>query len=486
MNIAFFQFSSNSMHFAASLEILMDEVSKGSNIFYSIWGGKTKYFERRASGFSTLAPFKLVKPFKLIKAANAAVNTDSKFEFDKQWVSDRFQEFESQISKINSLDDLQKIKYGNLNPSSALANEVVTMTKFRNADLSRVRIQIRMLLKSYLEVYSATSLFLMKNRIDKVHLYNGRFIHERAVWDCVEAHGLEISLFEVMRDRFLQRREGFHDRIINQKIMKSHWLESEKTLEERIEIGSRYFSELRSNSNPFLKTKTSPLKIEKPYFVYFTNSDDEAVGFWKVWGEKLGSQIHCVTELQKYFEAQNDQVLIIRIHPNLLNKSNKAIEAWSNLTPTSNSIIIGPGDEVSSYELLDGARGSISFGSTLSLESAFAGVPALVLADCAYDELEAVDKFSTWPQVFSWIESVRELPQTEIDRRKVNSCIRGYYLATYGFSFDYTNLLHREWGSWDAVSFLGKPIARNRIFDLLMLIKLKVKQHKYLMEMENA
>lgn len=485
MNIAFFQFSSNTMHFAASLEILMAEDSN-NRIFYSIWGGKTKYLERRASGFNTLAPFKLVKPFKLIKAANAAVITDSKFEFDEKWVSDRLQEFENQISKIDSLDDLQGLKYGDLNPSSALANEVVSMTKFRDADLSRVRIQIGMLLRSYLEVYSATSIFLMKNQIDKVHLYNGRFIHERAVWDCVKAQGLEISLFEVMRDRFLQRKEGFHDRIINQRIMKSHWLESEKTLEEKIEIGSRYFSELRGKSNPFLRTKTSPLKIEKPYFVYFTNSDDEAIGFWEVWAEKLGSQIQCVTQLQKYFENQNDQILVIRIHPNLLNKSKKAIEVWSQLKATSNSLVIGPGDEISSYELLDGAKGSISFGSTLSLESAFAGVPGLVLADCAYDELEAVDKFSSWKEVYIWIENVSELSQTEINRRKINSCIRGYYLATYGFSFNYTKLLHREWGSWDAVSFLGNRIARNRVFELLMLIKLRVKQHKYLIEMESA
>lgn len=474
------------MHFAASLEILKKESLSADKSYYSIWGGKTTYLERRAIGFKTLMGFKLVRPFELVELSNPETISSSCFEFDEKWVSEKLEEFEPQISKIKNLDDLQRIKIGQLNPSAALANEVVSLTKFRNADLSKVIDQIQLLLKSYLEVYNATSIFIQKNKIQKVHLYNGRFIHERAVWDCVKANKLEICLFEVMRDRFLQRPEGFHDRITNQKIMRFHWEASKSTALEKIEIGSKYFAELRGNSNPFLKTKTSSLKIDKPYFVYFTNSDDEAIGFWEVWQEGLGSQIQCVEKLQDYFDSQDKLLLVIRMHPNLLNKSKSAISAWEQIIPKANSLVIGPGEGISSYELLDNAQGSISFGSTLSLESAFAEVPSLVLADCGYDELGAVDKVTTWLEVYSWINSTKNIPKSEINRKKINSCIRGYYLATFGFNFKHTELVHREWGSWDAINFLNKKINRGTILNYIVLIMLRLGQFRFMKLMERV
>lgn len=486
MNIAFFQFSSNSMHFAASLEILSHESSAPNKNFYSIWGGKTKYLERRALGFKALTPFRLSKPFKLIQKIDSKINLNPKFEYDKKWVNARLKEFESRISGLRKLEDLQKMKLGELNPSAALVNEVVSLTKFRDADLSKVKNQIRKLLRSYLEVYSATSMFIEKHEIEKVHLYNGRFIHERAVWDCIKANNLEISLFEVMRNRYLQRSNGFHDRTENQRIIRSHWEQSGQSLEEKIKIGSEYFVELRGNSNPFIKIKTVQLKLDKPYFVFFTNSDDEAVGFWEVWEEKLGNQIECVTKLQDYFESQNEYALVIRIHPNLLNKSQNAIKAWEHIVSRKNSIVIGPGDAISSYEILDNSQGSISFGTTLSIEAAYARIPSLVLADCAYDELGAVDKLSDWNQVYNWIENVKTFSNSQLELRRINSCLRGYYLSTYGLNFQNTVLSHREWGSWDAISFLDLNFNRYFLSDIVFLLEFKIRNFLFLKKMEGA
>lgn len=474
------------MHFAASLEILKNESSDGDNCFYSIWGGKTSYIERRALDFKSLLGMKSKSTGELILKANPKTVCTTELEFDGRWVDEKLMAFEPQIEKISTLEDLRKLEIADLNPSSALANEIVSLTKFRNADLSKVRIQIRKLLRSYLEVYNATYLFVEKNKIDKVHLYNGRFIHERAVWDCISAQKLEIVLFEVLRDRFLQRSAGFHDRIANQNVMISHWNNSKHNTEKKIEIGSKYFSELRSKSNPFSKKNSLPLTISKPYFVYFSNSDDEAVGFWNIWNEGLGEQVKCVEKLQEYFELQTDLLLVVRIHPNLLNKSTNAISYWKKITSKSNSLVIGPDEEVSSYELLDNSLGSISFGSTLSLESAFARIPSIVLADCAYDELGAIDKVSTWQDVYNWLETANKISNLELDRRRINSCIRGYYLETYGERFKNTRLLHLNWGSWLAIDFMGLKIGRKKKIHLFILLIYRIKQYRFTRSLERA
>jgi hypothetical protein len=289
-----------------------------------------------------------------------------------------------------------------------------------------------------------------------------------------------------MRNRYLQRSNGFHDRIENQRIIRSHWEQSSNSLDEKIAIGSKYFAELRGNSNPFIKIETVELKLKKPYFVFFTNSDDEAVGFWEVWQEKLGKQIDCVTKLQDYFESQNEFALVIRIHPNLLNKSKNAIRAWDHIVSRKNSIVIGPGEAISSYEILDNSQGSISFGTTLSIEAAYARIPSLVLADCAYDELGAVDKVSDWNEVYNWVRNVSTISDSQLELRRTNSCMRGYYLATYGLKFNNSRLSHREWGSWDVISVLDLKFNRNFLSNIVLLLDFKIRNFVFEKKMERA
>jgi len=136
--------------------------------------------------------------------------------------------------------------------------------------------------------------------------------------------------------------------------------------------------------------------------------------------------------------------------------------------------------------LLDNSIGSISFGSTLSLESAFARIPSLVLADCAYDELGVVDKVSNWKDVYNWLESVKNFTNPELDRRRINSCVRGYYLETYGYHFENTGLLHLGWGSWLAVDFMGLKIGRNKTIQLIVLLIYRIRSFGFIRNLERA
>jgi hypothetical protein len=464
MNIAIIQFASASIHFAASLEILKKESISNVSAFYCVWGAQTKLAGRMSANFETLSGAVPNKIQKLLLTANPNVIINNKMMFDEIWVAHHMAGLLKELEALDSLPDLRRLEFEGVNPGSAIASELATITKNAETKLQKHESLIRILIRSYLEVYSATMIFYSKCHIDGVHLYNGRFLHERAVWDASKRLNVKVLLFETTRNRYFQRKEGFHNRLNNQKVMLDHWYSAEETLEEKIKIGSRYFSELRSSSNPFSSSTHSRVEVEKPYFVYFSSSDDELVGFWDQREEKLGNQLQCVRTLQNYFDRQSNFNLIIRVHPNLKNKSQEVIEKWESLESSHMTRVFKAQDTISSYALLDGSIGSISFGSTMCIEAAFSNKPSLVLSDCGYDEIGAVDKGNTWQEVANWIESGHLLSEVELQQRKIHSCIRGYFLATAGLKFQHTLLEEKGWGAWEATQFMSIKISETILF----------------------
>ena len=477
MTTAIFQFASGSIHFATSLEILKENSLAGDEMFYCLWGSSTKYPGRMSTGFENFSrnPPKLIK--KLVKHAAANVVFTSEILFDHNWVLKMTQKLTNAIGDATNVSLLKDIDVAGIKPGAALANEITTLTKNRDIDLSKNSLLVQNLIESYLQIYSAVTNYIIKNNIDSIFLFNGRFLHERAVWDAARDQGVQVMLFETTRNHYFLRKEGFHSRTNNQNVMLEHWENSDLNFEKRLEIGSKYFSELRSKLRPFVTETKQGFKINKPYFVYFSSSDDEAVGFWDEWNEPLGEQLECVKKLQKIFDDQNEFELVMRLHPNLKNKSDSQKSGWSAIKDSESTKIIGPEQKISSYELLDNSVGSITFGSTIGLESAFALKPSLVLADCGYDLLAVVDKATTWLDVSNWIFRNHKINNEELINRRNNACIRGFFIATGGITFKYTTLVDMGLGAWNATSFDGMKMTSNSIIDrcrkLISRIKFK-------------
>jgi len=475
MKTAIFQFASGSIHFATSLEILRENSLAGDEMYYCLWGSRTKYPGRMSIGFENLSgkPPKVIK--KLIKHAAPNVNFSSDIVFDHIWVTTITKELTNKISNVSNISLLKDIDIMGVKPGAALANEITTLTKNRDLDLSKNLSLVQILVESYLQIYNASSNYIINNNIDRIFLFNGRFLHERAIWDAARAQGVQVTLFETTRNRFFLREEGFHSRTNNQKVMLEHWNNSDLNLEKRLEIGSKYYAELRSRLRPFFIETKQNLKLNIPYFVYFSSSDDEAVGFWDEWNEPLGGQLECVKKLQKFFDEQNEYDLVIRLHPNLINKSNSQKSGWLTIKDSKSTRIIGPEEQISSYELLDNSVGSITFGSTIGLESAFALKPSLVMADCGYDMLGVVDKANTWEDVLNWISKNHKINNEELRNRRNNACIRGFFIATGGIAFNYTNLIDMGLGSWKAISFDGVRMNSNSIIDIYRKVISRIK-----------
>lgn len=464
INVAIYQFATSSIHLAASLEILYKENLSGNNTSYCLWGQKTYFPTRMAVSGESIFGIPPRRYKKLIRKASPNVNFESNFVFDREWVESMLNIFTNQLKLIKNISDLSSLKYKDINPGAALANEITSISKSSELNLHTHKKIMIIILRSYLEIFSAVTMHIKSNNIKRVHVYNGRFLHERAAWDAGKILKCEVIIFETTRNRYQQRIEGFHDRENNQVVMKQIWKDSNFTESEKVAIASKWFDEMRSDLNPFKIRNAKYYQNPKKFFVYYSNSDDEIVGFWEKWNEPLGSQYDCVLRLIEIFSKQEKYELVIRLHPNLINKPISSITKWQFIPTRNNSHVILPGEEISSYDLLEKSIGSITFGSTIGIESAYYSKPVLVLADTKFDELGIADKPKSWDEVEDWLRTAENLSPATLYDRKINSCIFGFYLDQCGNIFPNTLLEETgKQGAWNAVSFLKFGIHENRI-----------------------
>ncbi len=466
--IACFQFTSNRIQMIASLEILRANRNKFNKLNYFYLGNSVLYPSKMAQhSFNFFGPSKpkYLKP--LIKDLDfGEFELGTRLIYNKEEFTRSVRELSSQLSRLTSISELSELKYNEIAPGAALANVLAFEYQSQDLNLQGKEKVVNLLLKSYLQVYFHTKLFLQENLCGLVLLYNGRFLHERAVWDACVNMNVDVSIYETTRDRYhIRNNVGFHNRVLNQELMIAHWNKSLLPLHEKVRLGSLYFDILESGRNSHFTSGDSFVPPSGDYFVFFTNSDDEAVGFWDSWSNNGLSQVEVVKFLSEY-SASKGTNLVVRLHPNLKTKPIIEQEKWDFLRKTSKVTLVDQFSNASSYEIMKRSSGVISFGSTIGLEAAYNAIPSLVLADCWYDILGAVDKVEALPNILNWIESLPLSPDS-LEKRKNASLIRGFWLETAGENFRDSMMFESTWGAWDVIEYRGRQIKPKKFYDLL-------------------
>jgi len=462
--IALYQFADTSIHFAVSLEILRSEYLKNNSVYYCNWGQKTLHPVRMAKSWVSLTGKTPKHISKLIRVCAPTVNLSDHLDVDRKWVELMVDGFSSQLKNISDVAKLRTLNIDGIEPGAAVANELVTIIPNRDLNLKSYFDLIILLIRSYLFVYSSTKNHILKNSIEMVYVYNGRFLHERAVRDAALKLNIKCLLFETLRERFQIREEGFHDRINNQKVMIDIWEESKLDLQKKIMLGSNWFEGLRGKKNKFNTSSNTSFSAEKDFFVYYCSSDEEMVGFWDHWTEPLGNQYECILKLIEIFASQDDYQLLIKLHPSLNTKPPSVIKKMISIPTKKNSMLITHDMKFSTYDLMKKSIGTITIGSTTGVESAFYNKPVLLLADAKYDQLNLADKAQNWDDVIVWLRNAKYFEFEEIRKRKINSCIFGFYYSQAGIRFSHTDLTETNVsGAYNAESFMGISIAENKI-----------------------
>jgi len=462
-SVACFQFSSGNLHLASSIEVSENASDHLENLDYFWWGSRTRYpsiMARQLDSFSSNSSPRIIKVL-LGTSRFKNINLNPRVELPRKFFLLARDALLLQLSSCHDLDSLFSLDFEGVAPGPAISNALAFETKGKIEKIDAHRTTLKKLLISYLEIYFLASERIKKENYKSVIIYNGRFLHERAVWDACKKLGQDVILYETIRERYHYRHnQGFHDHYVNQQAMINHWNNSKLSLEQKVEIGSRYFNDLSSVKNDFYNPPSKSVVSKRKAIVFFSNSDDEYVGFRE--NGVPPDQLETIFHIAKCLSHSKEYEFIVRLHPNLKNKSISEQERWRALSKIPEIRIFDQFSLQDSYKLMRGSSGVISFGSTIGLEASFWEIPSLVFGECSYGRLGAVDTVANIKEFSSWVHTLPFAKQ-QLKVRKRNACIRGFWLETGGKRIENSKQLEFGWGAWDVIEFRGASLKTTRL-----------------------
>jgi hypothetical protein len=171
------------------------------------------------------------------------------------------------------------------------------------------------------------------------------------------------------------------------------------------------------------KSSVEGLKTKKTA-VYFYGSDDEYVGLGSSWPRyRWKDQIDALNEIIPFFVSNGFEV-ILRHHPNSLNKRWREMKYIHREGAFTRARIVPSYIRVLSKDLIDIADVVVTWGSTVGLESILAGKPVWLLSHTYYDK--AIDA-RLWPK-----ESHPEQSEICYEPNQLSANLFSIYLKTFG------------------------------------------------------
>jgi hypothetical protein len=127
------------------------------------------------------------------------------------------------------------------------------------------------------------------------------------------------------------------------------------------------------------------------------------------------------------------------VHPNQRNKSKYDKRKWITLRSNSQNVKIYDYDsKINSYQLIDSAKGIITFGSTIGTEVAYARKPGALMSKARWDILIPHEFIKKESDLDRWILKVlNRAPTIDLGVRKAyeGSLMWGHYMITAGSSW---------------------------------------------------
>jgi len=243
------------------------------------------------------------------------------------------------------------------------------------------------------KIFSLTTELIREFSASKVFVTNGRFAAEHATYLAARHENAKPFFFEVDASRRTNYLTEYRiqDRIKRQ----GHALEATSMLQD---------SEIQPHSNDVLaknkrvniygslweESKDAWKGPRDSLALFATSSQDEMVSLDLDWNEaSWGSQYKAFLAIWGKLKLRN-LTPVLRIHPNLLNKSPsvahreiKEIRRFKSENPEF--YIVWPASPVSTYDLISYSDVVVVENSTIGLEASAQGVPVICTNSCAYD-----------------------------------------------------------------------------------------------------
>ena len=294
-------------------------------------------------------------------------------------------------------------------------------------------------------------------------VFNGRFPWIAGAVQRLNEENISVRYHErgANKDRYVCNSYMPHDREAFQEECLSVWIDDAR----RKEMGHSFFRKQRcgasQNWNSFVKNQSngrvqevlaaaSTATRKKTKVVsYFSSSENEYLAIRNYWNQEdlskfsWKSQKEAVRVVAKVCDELGYQ-LVVRVHPNLVNKSDKQRQQWDShlfdgiwFKSAIKPICIASDSDISSYELIDFSDMVITFGSTIGAEAVYWGKRSLLLGLSFFDKT-GIDTITCQ----DYEDVYFHLSQFSSSSVDTESAIPfGFYMSCFGTSFKYYEAL---------------------------------------------
>jgi hypothetical protein len=453
--------------FATSLEIMASGMVRGDRIDWVDWAGKfQKRWEFPISDRARIIETKMrIKQSRLIQKLNNLGEvgqlryvSSTPFPLGKTLESERLAHEVAYLELISTLRESAPIAKDH---ESELSDFAVTFERTFNSAIS----------------------LLQKERPNKVYIYNGRFLQERAVWEACLKLSIPVVFFEKFNpnwiDRYFLFNEPVHSLRYRSSIMDEFGTSLFQMNASEFEcVGEQWFQDRRLGKSQ-VHTKNQALASGfdsvKPYFVFFHSSEDELITT-ELSSILWGNQMTALRTLIKVMSRIGTYDLVVRLHPNLMFKSNREIRIWENFSQEVMRDFpwvhfIAPSSDISSYRLIDQAVGILTVGSTIGVEAAFFERKSLLLGKAFHEHMEITQNPSSEMELEQFI--VEDLPREIVMKSKHNALKYAVFHSQGGTRFTYIRHLTKR--KKPTYYFQDFKISRSLGVSILMRIDVKLR-----------
>ncbi len=301
----------------------------------------------------------------------------------------------------NSLKELNKLEYDGFEIGYGISSYFISLTRNLTPLIDEKQKEI---LDSWLEssmTYTDIANKVITNEYDIVYIVNGRYFDTKPFQEVALKKGIHFIMGEsavsIQGNHVRMNFDNIkvHSVAGNTQNILDFWDASTVPLEERRKIAASFYEKransIRTNDKVYTKEQKAGLMPEdwdpnKTNIAIFNSSEDEFAAIGGEWEKNnlFSSQIEGIRYMLE--NTKNPSIhFYLRIHPNLMNIKYKYHTDLYLLSKDFDNITVIPGNSpISSYSLLRECDRSITFGSTMGVEAAYAGKSSMVLLPCLH------------------------------------------------------------------------------------------------------
>ena len=431
-------------HFETELEIIVNELDKGSKV--------TKYVCQKERDFCLYFEENMMSNKRDLCSFCNKRNHNSEI-FLKKSFKTKIKQVQFNLDSISvpkldskfliSINELKKLKIKNFDIGYAILSSLISIHENPNIVPIDYEENIYKMYNEAIKLYFYTISQIKKNNFDCIYIFNGRFYDARAVLraaeymkvDCyVHERGSDLNKFSLTKNTFPHDKTYFNNKV------QELWLQNLNS-NLKTNIAKTFYENRRKGiiknwvsftNNQILNYLN--LKNDKKIITLFTSSEDEFMSIDSSYENGVfKSQLDALDYISILMSKELIEFqLIVRMHPNSKRMGKDYIDSYLRYKK-HNIIIIGPEDLINSYYILDKTEIVLTYGSTIGLEATYYGKKTIDLSNGIYSKLDGPKKLLIKEQLIEFIFSEQLFYSYSMD-----AVIKtGYYLETYGQNFKY-------------------------------------------------